>query len=620
MSCFPPTEQEPLEEFFDALQEDVERATLETCQSSGSTFVTPVLRPRPGTCPLPSAPSILGSFSRNSSCSSVYHDALSEWELEALDAPVKAQLAHPLGWGRVVQPVILCKDCLRHCGQVGLVSAPCACARRLSFLSMGFCLCHGDWHRGQREAERLPLLLIACFLGAFTASFLSPRLQQLAATAATALLGLRRSQSRRPYALLLDWACAGVAVSSVLSAAAAAPLRRPGWLGFQLALGISAALWGLQLATALPPTALPAATLLSIFLHLIAQLCLQGGCGPIIHVAPMDSLAEKAEQRRLCVAVRGAKPGLMTNLFVGACLLIGALSSLVPPMPTPSVPNLTQMPENDPNGLDDCLLEFHMQAGLVDKTWMQFDSGACTNCCPEWFAPDYPVLPLNESAPSLRSLCVHWHSGILFPLVSVARLLLQDFWTVMAKDYMALIDPTGNVGIEEDLGALESDVHDCSIDLCQIGALIAAAQGMKASDDSRWDTWEVPETELKLIRHVKVWRNEMPGDDKDWRGRVEFGLTHKPQRKHSQKSAPRPHDPQIGKPPPQKTNGVVEMESETVSKSRAKNDVEPDELGRQVRVSRNVEEHELENTLRAVPMHNEKMKELLMKLFKSRGS
>ena len=79
----------------------------------------------------------------------------------------------------------------------------------------------------------------------------------------------------------------------------------------------------------------------------------------------------------------------------------------------------------------------------------------------------------------------------------------------MAKDYMALIDPTGNVGIEEDLGALESDVHDCSIDLCQIGALIAAAQGMKASDDSRWDTWEVPETELKLIRHVKVWRNEM---------------------------------------------------------------------------------------------------------------
>ena len=57
----------------------------------------------------------------------------------------------------------------------------------------------------------------------------------------------------------------------------------------------------------------------------------------------------------------------MTNLFVGACLLIGALSSGVPPMPTQSVPNLMQMPENDPTGFDDNLVEFHMQAGLVDK-------------------------------------------------------------------------------------------------------------------------------------------------------------------------------------------------------------------------------------------------------------
>ena len=32
-------------------------------------------------------------------------------------------------------------------------------------------------------------------------------------------------------------------------------------------------------------------------------------------------------------SVRGKKPGLMTNLFVGACLLIGALSAGVPPVP-----------------------------------------------------------------------------------------------------------------------------------------------------------------------------------------------------------------------------------------------------------------------------------------------
>ena len=186
------------------------------------------------------------------------------------------------------------------------------------------------------------------------------------------------------------------------------------------------------------------------------------------------------------------------------------------------------------------------------------------------------MLPMNESAPSLRSLsgktldvqgrkivqldCDNGHplsvqfyvcTGIASPLVSVVRLLLQDFWTVMAKDYMAVIStgnpvpivrqgtlvyltPTvipygvtnaarlaamwstrGNMsGIEEEPGALElrgvSDVHECSIDhLCQIGALIAAAQGVKSSEGSRWDTWEVNETELKLIRHVKVWRNEM---------------------------------------------------------------------------------------------------------------
>ncbi|CAE7783522.1 unnamed protein product [Symbiodinium microadriaticum] len=136
--------EEPLEEFFDALQEDVERATLETCQSSGSTLLGRHLFWR-------------AHAADANTC--LLQDALSEWEL---DAPVKAQLAHPTGWGRVVQPVILCKEPL---------------SVLLSFLSVGFCLCHGDWHRGQREAERLPILSIACFLGAFAASFLPPRLR-----------------------------------------------------------------------------------------------------------------------------------------------------------------------------------------------------------------------------------------------------------------------------------------------------------------------------------------------------------------------------------------------------------------------------------------------------------
>ena len=105
-----------------------------------------------------------------------------------------------------------------------------------------------------------------------------------------------------------------------------------------------------------------------------------------------------------------------------------------------------------------------MQAGLVDKTWILFDSGACAHCCPEWFAPEYPVLPLNEIAPSLRSLSgktldvqgrkivqldcgsghslsvqLYWCTGTPFPLVRVACLLWQHFWTVMAMDYLALL-------------------------------------------------------------------------------------------------------------------------------------------------------------------------------------
>ena len=137
-----------------------------------------------------------------------------------------------------------------------------------------------------------------------------------------------------------------------------------------------------------------------------------------------------------------------------------------------------------------------------------------------------------------HSLSVQFYvcTGIPFPLVSVARLLLQDFWTVMAKDYLALIHPMGNPvpivrqgtlvylcptvipyavadaarmaasclpevmdGIENELGSLElrgvTDMEDGSIDhLFQIGALIAAAQEMKAKEGYRWDMWEVNES------------------------------------------------------------------------------------------------------------------------------
>ena len=296
-------------------------------------------------------------------------------------------------------------------------------------------------------------------------------------------------------------------------------------------------------------------------------------------------------------------------------------------------------------------------------------------------------------------------TGIPFPLVSVARLLLQDFWTVMAKDYLALIDPTGNPvpivrqatlvyltptvipyavadaarmaasclpevmsGIEHELGSVElrgvSDMNDGSIDhLFQIGALIAAAQEVKAKEGYRWDMWEVNESDLKLIRHVRVWRNEtldpriklankspvpitgkwsrfkidrrtsdvqaiqgrldcycegleFPGIEehqaerpKEWRGRVEFGLRHKPQLRHVQKSAPRPYDPLIGREKSEVVNDeIVEFrKSDDPMEVVEKANVEPEVLDRQMRVSRNVEEHELENALRSLPQHGSRL-------------
>ena len=191
-------------------------------------------------------------------------------------------------------------------------------------------------------------------------------------------------------------------------------------------------------------------------------------------------------------------------------------------------------------------------------------------------------------------------------------------------------------------------MNDGSIDhLFQIGALIAAAQEVKAKEGCRWDMWEVNESDLKLIRHVRVRRNEMldpriklankspvpiagkwsrltgervtfkqykdgstvtvrdesflelrntrPKDLKEWRGRVEFGLRHKPQLRHVQKSAPRPYDPLIGREKSEVVNDeIVEFRKsddplEVVEKANA----EPEVLDRQMRVSRNVEAHEL---------------------------
>eukprot|EP00439_Symbiodinium_sp_Y106_P072288 s1838_g13.t1 len=227
-----------------------------------------------------------------------------------------------------------------------------------------------------------------------------------------------------------------------------------------------------------------------------------------------------------------------------------------------------------------------------------------------------------------HSLSVQFYvcTGIPFPLVSVARLLLQDFSTVMAKDYLALIGPMGNpVPI--------------------IGALIAAAQEMKAKEGYRWDMWEVNESNLKLIRHVRVWRNEMLDPRIKLANKSPVPITGKWSRLTGERvtfkqykdgstdgstvtvrdenvlewtrTAPRPYDPMVGRDKSKVVNDeIVEFRKADDPMDVAKRaNEEPEVLDRQMRVSRNVEEHELENALRSLPQHGSRMKELLLQVF-----
>ena len=76
---------------------------------------------------------------------------------------------------------------------------------------------------------------------------------------------------------------------------------------------------------------------------------------------------------------------------------------------------------------------------------------------------------------------------------------------------------------------------------------------------------------------------------------MEFGLKHKPQLRHVQKTAPRPHDPLIGRDKSEVVNDeIVELrKSGDPIEVAEKANEEPEVLDRQMRVSRNVEEHEL---------------------------
>ncbi|CAE7295848.1 unnamed protein product [Symbiodinium sp. CCMP2456] len=236
-----------------------------------------------------------------------------------------------------------------------------------------------------------------------------------------------------------------------------------------------------------------------------------------------------------------------------------------------------------PHKQQDRLAAFHSKSGAIECTWILFDSGASANCCPPWLADDYPLLPIVEDGPILRSisgktlgiigkriieldcgnhsLCVHFYvcQSIPCPLVSVARLLLQDFWTIMSRNFMALLTrdrktvPIIRPGTlvfmtpkvapyqESDcpytdlqVSAIvsELDLDDCDIELRsvtdttdiaydhipQIHSLIAAAKKGKVRVESKpkradlnIDYWVVDEDSSILIRHHVQKRKQLMG-------------------------------------------------------------------------------------------------------------
>ena len=92
-----------------------------------------------------------------------------------------------------------------------------------------------------------------------------------------------------------------------------------------------------------------------------------------------------------------------------------------------------------------CLASLSLQ-----EDWVLFDSGAAAHCCPANYASDYPLLPLGENPPKLRSVTgkplqlygrrlvryncdgvylnvIYYVCDVPFCFVSVARMVLQGF-------------------------------------------------------------------------------------------------------------------------------------------------------------------------------------------------
>ena len=101
-----------------------------------------------------------------------------------------------------------------------------------------------------------------------------------------------------------------------------------------------------------------------------------------------------------------------------------------------------------------------------DETWILFDSGAAANCCPPDFAPEFPLLQLDERVPPLKSISGQtlniygrklvafeiegkrlrlnfYVCDIPYSVISVARLLQQGCKATLSSEGSRLEGPSG---------------------------------------------------------------------------------------------------------------------------------------------------------------------------------
>ena len=157
-----------------------------------------------------------------------------------------------------------------------------------------------------------------------------------------------------------------------------------------------------------------------------------------------------------------------TGLLSTFVSVVAVLNSFGKPQGLPLIPETVSSPEvTTSDEYDDVLGRHHEDCFSLlslKEHWILFDSGAAAHCCPLDYAPDYPLLPVGKNPPDLKSvtgmplniigrklirydapetrLYINYYvCDVPFCIVSVARMLLQDFCTVLTKDSMKLLTP-----------------------------------------------------------------------------------------------------------------------------------------------------------------------------------